>query len=282
MNGIHGSEFADPTTLVGALLYAVVFAFLAWIVGRSLWEAVQRGLAHDTHAFVDRTTVTFLAQLARMAVYVFAFISYAHLIPALKSLGTAWLASVSVISVIVGLAAQNTLGNLIAGISLLLYRPFKIGDRLQVHAPTGLETGLVESLNLGYTLLKTDDNRRVVVPNSIMASQTIVNLKGDDPRAICQIPIQISYRSDIDKSRGILLDLAKHHPKAQQVVGCPVTQLDPNGVFLTLAVRCPDAITAGEVKCDLLEQAIKRFIHERIEIPFPQTAVILKPEPPQT
>jgi small conductance mechanosensitive channel len=122
---------------------------------------------------VDRTTINFLAQIG---VWLFAFISYAHLVPALASLGTAWLAGVSVISVIMGLAAQNTLGNLIAGISLILYRPFKVGDRLQITAPTGLETGTVESLNLGYTVLKTDDNRRVVVPNSAMASQTTINL----------------------------------------------------------------------------------------------------------
>jgi small-conductance mechanosensitive channel len=125
---------------------------------------------------VDRTAVKFLAQLARFAVYIFAFISYAHLVPVLAGVGTAWLASAGILSVIIGLAAQNTLGNLVAGISLLLYRPFNVGDHLQITAPTGLETGLVESINLGYTLLKTDDNRRVVVPNSIMASQTHINL----------------------------------------------------------------------------------------------------------
>jgi small-conductance mechanosensitive channel len=113
--------------------------------------------------------------------------------------------------VIIGLAAQNTLSNLVAGISLLLYRPFKLGDRLQVIAPTGLETGTIESLTLGYTLLKTDDNRRVVVPNSIMASQTTINLTGNDPRVICSVPIGISYDSDIDKARAILLDLLRSH-----------------------------------------------------------------------
>ena len=71
-------------------------------------------------------------------------------------MGSAWSASVGVASVVLGLAAQSTLGNLIAGISLLLYRPFEAGDRLQVTAPTGLETDVVESLNLGYTVLKTD------------------------------------------------------------------------------------------------------------------------------
>ena len=93
---------------------------------------------------------------------------------------------------VLGLAAQNTLGNLIAGISLLLYRPFNLGDRLQVMAPTGLETGIVESLTLGYTLLKTDDNRRVVVPNSLMASQTAINLTANDPR-IFQLAGKITF-----------------------------------------------------------------------------------------
>ncbi len=176
-------EFVSPQTPLGALLYALVFGFFAWLIGRALRLAIKRVLARDTHAYVDRTTVNFLAQLAQIGVWLFAFISYAHLVPALSSLGTAWLASVSVISVIVGLAAQNTLGNLIAGISLLLYRPFKVGDRLQVTAPTGLETGIVESLNLGYTVLKTDDNRRVVIPNSTMASQTTINLSADPHRA---------------------------------------------------------------------------------------------------
>ena len=108
---------------------------------------------------------------------------------------------VSVLSVIVGFAAQNTLGNVIAGIALLIYPLFKVGDRLQVTAPTGLETSVVESLTLGYTLLKTDDNRRVVVPLSLMASQTAINLTGNDPRLICAVPIGIRtpiWATDID------------------------------------------------------------------------------------
>jgi small-conductance mechanosensitive channel len=276
LNELKSGAFADPATLPGAVAYALLFVFLAWLVGRILRLTVQRALAHDTHDLVDRTTVRFLAQLARMAVYVFAFITYAHLVPALARLSTIWLASVSIISAIIGLAAQNTLGNLIAGISLLLYRPFKVRDRLQITAPTGVETGVVENLNLGYTLLKTDDNRRVVVPNSIMASQTTISLTGDDPRAICSVPITITYDSDMDKARSVLLESAKKHPKIQQVRGCSVTQLGPYGIVLTLNAWCADAVIASEVKCDLLEQANKRFAVEGIKIPFLQTAIVLK------
>ena len=273
---IKTGGFADPSTLQGAFLFAVIFAFLAWLIGRVLRLAVQRILAHDKHDHLDLMAVKFIAKLTRYAVYVFAFAAYAHFIPALSGLGTASLTSIGMISLIVGFAAQNTLGNLIAGISLLLYRPFKLGDRLQVIAPTGIETGTVESLTLGYTLLKTDDNRRVVVPNSVMASQTNINLTANDPRVICSVPIGISYDSDIDKARAILLDLAGKHDKAKQVCGCPLTQLGAAGVVLSLDVWCADALAAITFRCDLLEQATKRFAVEGIRIAIPQTMVVLK------
>src|SRR5581483_1757058 len=113
----------------------------------------------------------------------------------LRSLGTAFLTGVSIASVVIGLAAQNTLGNLIAGFSLVLYRPFQIGDRVQITAPTGLETGDVETLTLGYTVLRTFDNRRIVVPNSAMASQVMINLTSIDPRVMAVVPIGIGYAS---------------------------------------------------------------------------------------
>ncbi|MCU0783867.1 MAG: mechanosensitive ion channel family protein [Verrucomicrobia bacterium] len=276
LDQIKSGGFLDPATLQGAALFAVVFAFFAWLFGRALRMTVQRLLAHDKHAHLDLMAVKFLAKLTRYCVYIFAFVAYAHLVPGLSGLGSASLTSISVITVIVGLAAQNTLGNLVAGISLLLYRPFKLGDRLQVIAPTGLETGTVENLTLGYTLLKTDDNRRVVVPNSLMASQTTINLTTNDPRVVCSVPMSISYDADIDKARAILLDLGSKHPKATQVCGCPLTQLGTAGVVLSLDVWCADAFTAIALRCDLLEQAKKRFALEGIALPLPQTTVVLK------
>ena len=162
----------NPATFEGAVVYAVVLLICAVVFNRMLRLAVERVLARGSRVHIDRTRVKFISQLIQIIVYIVTFFVYARHIPALSNLGNAGLASVGVLSVVAGLAAQNTLGNLIAGISLLLYRPFNVGDRLQVTAPTGLETGEIESLSLGYTIIKTDDNRRVVVPNSIMASQT--------------------------------------------------------------------------------------------------------------
>ncbi len=180
VEAIVRDSFLNPGTLSGALFYAVVFLLLAWLTATGLRLAVKKVLQEDVRGLIDRTAATFLRQLAQIAVYVMALIFYAHLIPALRSLGAALLTGASVASIVVGLAAQNTLGSLIAGISLLLYRPFEVGDRVQIGAPTGIETGVVERLTLGYTILAASDNRRVVVPNSAMASQITINLGACD------------------------------------------------------------------------------------------------------
>ena len=161
---------------------------------------------------IDRTALGFLQQLGGIFIWVFALVLYAHLIPPLRTLGTALLAGVSVVSVVIGLAAQNTLGNLVAGLALLIYRPFEVGDKVQVTAPTGLETGTVESISLGYTILATSDNRRVVLSNSTIANQTTVNLTDADPKVTAEVPISVAYGADIDRARAVILELARAHP----------------------------------------------------------------------
>src|ERR1700677_205787 len=253
------TDLMDPKTTMGALAYALFFGLSAWAIGRAVHLALHRYLDSAQNAGADPTAIRFLGQLSRLMVYVFAFGYYAHLIPALKSLGTAWLASVGVVSVVFGLAAQTTLGNLISGISLVLYRPFKIGDRMQVTAPSGLETGVVESIDLGYTVLRTLDGRRVVIPNSTMASQTSVNLPLSGAGSPCNVTITLASTTDLDRARGILLVLAKAHPKISRIDGCPVTALGGGGATLTLTAWSPDPPAATQAKSDLLEDAKKQF-----------------------
>lgn len=266
----------NPATFEGTVVYAIFFLVGALVLNRMLRLAVEGALARNSRIHLDPTRLKFISQLAQMIIFIVAFFMYARLIPALSNLGNAGLASVGVLSVVAGFAAQNTLGNLISGISLLLYRPFNVGDRLQVAAPTGLETGEIESLSLGYTIIKTDDNRRVVIPNSLMASQTTINLTRDDTRALCSLAIVISLDSDIDSARAVLINIASKNTKTQKIAGCPVTHLDGSGVELTLSVWCVDSLIAAALKCELLEEIKKRFAVEGIKLPLVERTITVK------
>lgn len=197
-----------PETFLGAIVYAGVAVLLGILGTIAIRKVAKEALRRDT---MDTTAVHFLRPLSQIFLWVVVFVGYAHMVPSLHSLGTSLLTGVSVVSIVIGLAAQNTLGSLIAGIAILIYRPFHIGDRIQVMAPTGVETGIVENVSLGYTVIQTLDNRRVVLPNSLASSQTTVNLSSVDARIMAAVPIGIAYTADINRARELLLDIAKEH-----------------------------------------------------------------------
>ena len=261
-------DIFNPATIEGALFYALVFGLVAVLVGMLVRRSARRLIA-ATEDDLQKGRVQFIAQIARMVVYVVIVIIYAHLIPSLRAAGTALLASASVMSIVLGLAAQSTLSNLIAGISIVLYRPFQIGDRLEVPAPGGIENAVVEKLTLGHTVLRTYDNRRVVVPNSVMIGQTIINLSAEDLKVQAIVPVSIAYSADVAVARRLLIEAAEQHPGIESVDSCPVSALEASSVTLTLRAWSPDAATARSAEFGLFERALAAFRANGIEIPFP-------------
>ena len=248
-----------PDTLLGAVVYLALFVLAAQLLSRALRIAVAEACKRESH--LDRTTVSFLQQFGIVVIWVVMLILYAHLIPVLRSLGTALLTGASIASVVIGLAAQSTLGNLVAGVAITLYRPFRLGDRLQVSAPTGTEIGNVEMLSLGYTTLRTDDGRFVVLPNSIAASQVIINLSASQAHtpAPLAIIIRISSATDIEAARQAAVRAAQDVAGNSAVVGCFVTRMDGTGTTLELRVRSPPPAERDSLRSKLLEQLAQRF-----------------------
>ena len=269
----------NPDTWSGALALAVLFWFGGYILSLVLRRAIRLIMERDRDQRIDRMAASFLSKVASVFVWVVIVMLYAHMIPALDRLSTALLASVSVASIVIGLAAQSTLANFVAGLSLIFYRPFRLGDRVQINAPTGLETGIVEDVSLGYTVLQTFDNRRVIISNSVISNTVMVNLTAVHPGVMAIVPFSISYDADIDKARAIALELAEAHEQVEEIVACPVMQLAASSVDMNLRVWCADPAIAWTVKAELTEQIKKRFDAEGIEIPFAYQNIIVKSLP---
>jgi len=232
-NGDLGS-WLRPDTFGGALGYFILFCLFAALISRAWGVAIRTAVSHAPAEHVDRTAANFLRQLGVLIIWVFVLALYAHLVPALRALGTAMLAGAGVASIVLGLAAQGTLGNLVAGISILIYRPFRLGDLLQIGTPTGAEIGTVEMLSLGYTILVTQDGRRVIVPNSLAISQIVVNLNGFARDATPALDFWVG-RADLVRARGAALEIA--HAVDAHESGCFVTKSEPHAVQLSLLLR---------------------------------------------
>lgn len=250
----------SPDRVGGALLYLVVFVIAALLLSRALRAAVHAAMARQGQ-HLDRTTISFLQQAGIASIWVLMLILYAHLIPVLRSLGTALLTGASIASVVIGLAAQSTLGNLVAGVAITLYRPFRLGDRLQVSAPTGTEIGNVEAISLGYTTLRTDDGRFVVLPNSVASSQVTINLSASQAHTPAPLPIiiSVSRETDVETAREAALRTARQSVGESAVLGCYLTRMDATGTTLELRIRGPQPDQRDTLHSKLVEQLAQSF-----------------------
>lgn len=169
-------DLLDPASPIGM----VFIGALCLAITSALALLIRRGARRVEEHLTDVTALAFVSSLAQLLTYLFGFVLYAHLIPALQALGTALLTGVSVISVVFGVAAQNTLGNLVAGISLVLSRTIRVGDTIQLNSPVGTMTARVQLISLGYTVLQDAQQHEVVVPNSVIMGSMITRIgRGD-------------------------------------------------------------------------------------------------------
>ncbi|HET9330980.1 MAG TPA: mechanosensitive ion channel family protein [Steroidobacteraceae bacterium] len=270
MHELHLGErdllsFLKPDTLVGAAIYLALFVLAALLLARALRAAVHVELTRQGH--IDRTTISFAQQIGTAAIWIMVLILYAHLIPELRAMGTALLAGASVASVVIGLAAQSTLGNLIAGVSITLYRPFRLGDTLLVTAPTGTEVGIVELISLGYTTLRTADGRLVVLPNSLAASQVTINFREARSTASVAVAIRIGRQADADAARTLALRVGREVAGEGAAPGCFVTRIEAGAAVLELRVRPPQGADRDALRSQLLTALARAFAQAGLDAP---------------
>lgn len=172
-------HFLDPGTTIGALVLAGV-CFLLCSIGAVLVRRASRRVERNLS---DVTVLKFVTVFVQSLLFLVGLVLYAHMVPGLRAFGTALLAGASVASVVVGLAAQDTLGNLIAGFSLVLSRSVRVGDAIRLYCPVGVIEAKVEVISLGFTALRDKDGNEVVVPNSVMMSSAILRLAPSQPAA---------------------------------------------------------------------------------------------------
>jgi len=177
---------------------------------------------------------------------------------------------------VMGLALQSVLGNIFSGISIVLSKPYRIGDAVIIKN----EYGNIEDITLRHTVMKTWDNRRIILPNTAMANEEIINYTLNDPRMICQVCVDISYESDVDRAMEIMVQEAKKHPTClpDMEPGVAILGFKDSGVQLRALLMTRDQPTAFRTACDLRKAIKKRFEEAGIDIPYPRRYVIMGSE----
>jgi len=253
--------------------------------GANVWYS--HSIKEKTALNEDYTNQKFLRYLVVYSIYFMGGVLIILAFPSLRGVAQTALGGAGILAIITGLASQEALANIVSGIFIISFKPFKIGDIIRIDES---KTGTVTDITLRHTIIRNYQNNMIVIPNSIINKEKIVNYDLGD-RMYCQwIDIGVSYNSDIDLAKHIVREECESHPNIvdhrseldiyNQVpkVTTRIIGLEDSAVVLRAWAWARNFDEAFSMKCDLFESIKKRFDKEGIEIPFPYRTLILKRE----
>jgi small conductance mechanosensitive channel len=278
---IDAAMIAKLTEMAGDfainLTVAVIILIVTVFVSRWACSLTRRALSRVRGFRHDQTVLSFAVQVVRVLVYIIGFIAV------LQRLGvqtTSIIAVLGAASLAVGLALQGTLSNVAAGVMLLVLRPYKVGDLIDV----GGRVGTVQRLDLFLTQMSDANNVKIVVPNAKVFGDTILNLSGQKTRRM-ELKIRVGYGSNLNTARDALAGAASDHPDVlpDPAPWTGVTALLESSVEMTLQAWTKSD-HYWQAKADVLQTAKEALDAAGIEIPFPHQVAVPygedRPSPP--
>ena len=258
--------------IVGAI---VLSRTIKWLINKSFEKADR----------IDATRFKFFRNASSVIIWTVAIAIVIYTIPQFRSVAITLFAGAGIFMAILGFAAQQAFSNIISGIFIVISKPFRVGDMVKVGSQ---EYGIVEDITLRHTVINSFENKRIIVPNSIMGSEILIN-DCINEKEICRfIEIGISYDSDVDLAIEIIQEEALKHPrcidkrtaieKQQELspVNVRLISFGEYSVNLKAYVWIDDPLEVFQVHSDINRAIKKRFDAEGIEIPFPYRTIVYK------
>jgi small-conductance mechanosensitive channel len=251
--------------------------FISFVVGNFLKILIRRYIRKSARVLnVDPTNYSFLQNAVSMVVFLAAVFFVFWSIPELHDLGKTLFAGAGIFAAILGFASQEAFSNIISGIFIVIYKPFSVGDNIKLLSNS--QAGTVEDITLRHTILKSIENRRIVIPNSVISREQILNSNIKDQRIQLFLEVVITYESKHNRAMEIMKEEALKHPlfadartvkakmDAVPPVEVSVIALDLTGVKLRACIWTNNDSDAFHMKCDLLKTLKERFEAEKIEL----------------
>jgi small-conductance mechanosensitive channel len=271
------------------IVYALIILIIivsSFILSRILRLVVKRTIARSSRKLkIDPTQYNFLVYAINLVIYITALVLIFYTIPGLKALGLTLFASAGFITAILLFASQQALSNIISGIFIVGSKPFRVNDIIKIGDH---RVGKVEDITLRHTVIRDFENRRIIIPNSVINSETIINSSITDELICNFVEFGISYDSDVDLAMDIIIKEAMNHPefldgrteedKKQGVpsVRVRVIGFGDSSVNLRAYVWTRDHSTGFILKCELYKSVKEQFDKQGIEIPFPYRTLVFK------
>jgi len=270
-----------PRPIAYTIIVVLAFLLTLWI-RRFINRFINKS---SIHLKVDPTRYNFIKNAASLIVFGLALFLIIYSVPEFRSLGTTLLASAGIVTAVLAFASQAALSNIVSGIFIVIFKPFRVDDIITLDNG---KSGVVEDITLRHTVIRDFQNQRIIVPNTVISDQTIVNAHIGDSRMKRQLFFSISYDSNVDKAFAIITEEVTKHPlwldgrtaeekhASWPAVKCRLVGFEDSAVKLRADVWAATPEDSFDLMCDLNKSIKERFDKEGIEIPFPYRTIVYK------
>ncbi|RMG58136.1 MAG: mechanosensitive ion channel family protein [Bacteroidetes bacterium] len=271
------SDFFDQYGLYLMIIGIMLGAYLASRLGHFFLGRYFRRLSEQQDDS-SATTINFLKNGISFVVYFVALLAIVYAIPPLRSLALSLTAGAGILAAILAFASQAAFSNIVGGVFLVLFKPFRVNDRINIGANY---EGMVEDITIRHTVIRDWENRRIIIPNSVISKETIVNSNLAD-RMICKfLEVPVSYDANLDQAVEILRREVMAHPDfldmrtpEEVAAGAPAATIraiafGESGMVLRAYLWGEPAV-AFAMSCDLRLSMKRALEAEGIEMAFPK------------
>ena len=261
------------------LIYAVIILAVAFLLGRIVRFVVGRFFRSAAKKLkVDPTRYNFFKNAIDFLFLLIAMVIIFRSVPSLRTFGNTLLTGAGILAAVVGFASQSAFSNIVSGFFLVIFRPFSVGDRVRIGQ---LYTGDVEDITLRHTVIRDFENRRIVIPNTVISNEVIINSTLTDENICMFIEFGISLEADIEIAQKIIQEEAVKHPycldhrtaeelaKGEHQVMVRVMGFTELATQLRTYAWAKNPNEGFDLKCDLLKSIKHRFDREGIEMAVP-------------
>lgn len=275
-----GSDFFSDG-LIFFCVKAIVMLIVAYLLVRAIYKANEVAI-EKKHA--SRMSLEFLAKISKVIIYALCiFLILEDIIP-LKGIGVALLGATSILSVVVGLAAQESLGNFLSGFFLAMNHPFKVGDVITLVDRN--ITGIVKDINFRQTTIMTFDNTKMIIPNSVMNTAVLEDKEYGQGKIIKYFSFYVDYDTNIDLARKLIYEAVSSVPEIidtrskkeieedKPLFTVHVNDFGESGIALMFPVAVKKFGDQTLALSKLREELLKRFRKNKIKFSYNKIEVV--------
>ena len=266
--------------ILGFLITFLITVVIAKIFTTILEKLVDHAMKKDARASMP---FKYLLKIIRTVIYVIAVFAILMNVKPLQSISTAILGATSVMTVVVGLAAQETFGNFIAGFFIVIYQPFHVGD--MVNLPEKNISGTVIEITFRHTILNTIENTKIIVPNSTMNSAIVEDKAFGQKTYIRNLSLTVAYNTDIDKLERVITDVVintdgvidTRSVEAQEKnlpINITVNEFLDSGIQIRFPFTTKSLGKSVETASKIRKSLLVAFRENGIEIPYQKIQII--------